>query len=119
MTCASVEATRQWYKRVFGFEINRNGSVEFKHSRMPSKMSKFARTIWAPFDKNGDPFSPSLSEFMISLIVDDIDDVVSKAEKAGAKQCSPRATFDYGRFAWFLDPDGRKVELWEPILPFE
>ncbi len=116
-TCLSVEATRAWYKNVLGFDLRKSGGAEFRHIDVARKHPKSGRTIWAPFDKNDDPFSPSLSEFMVSLIVEDLDGVVVKAERAGAKQVQPRQTYEYGRFAWFMDPDGRKVELWEPIDP--
>ena len=54
-----------------------------------------------------------------SWIVDDLTAVVARAEAAGAEQLQPREDTDYGNFAWFLDPDGRKIELWEPKEPEE
>ena len=117
LACMSVEATRRWYQRVLGFELNKNGGMEFHHKDVVKTYPTTSRTIWATFDKNDDPFAPSLSECMISLIVEDLDSVVRRAERAGAEQVQPRQAYEYGRFAWFMDPDGRKVELWEPLEP--
>lgn len=117
MSCLSVESTRGWYKRVLGFDLTEDGGAEFAHRDVARKFPKSGRTIWATFDKNDDPFAPSLAECMISLIVDNLDQVVARAERMGAQQVQPRQAFEYGKFAWFLDPDGRKVELWEPIEP--
>ncbi|MBB36022.1 MAG: glyoxalase [Hirschia sp.] len=117
LSCLSVNATREWYKSVLGFDLSKNGGAEFFHTDVARQYPKTGRTIWATFDKNDSPFAPSLSEVMVSLIVEDIDGVVKRAERAGAQQVQPRQTFEYGRFAWFMDPDGRKVELWEPLEP--
>ena len=117
LACASIETTRLWYKRVLGLDVNDQGGCEFKAKGVAEAFPKSGRSIWATFDKNDDPFAPSLSEVMISLVVDDLDAVVARAEKRGAKQVQPRQFYESGKFAWFLDPDGRKVELWEPVEP--
>ena len=55
--------------------------------------------------------------FMINLIVDDLDGALAQAKQGGAALAGDVQNFDYGRFGWFIDPDGNKVELWQPPAP--
>jgi predicted enzyme related to lactoylglutathione lyase len=51
---------------------------------------------------------------MLNLMVDDLDGVLARVAEAGVEEVQERQDYDYGRFAWIMDPDGRKLELWEP-----
>ena len=51
---------------------------------------------------------------MVNYIVDDLAGILERVEAAGVAQAKPREDYDYGSFGWIMDPDGRKIELWEP-----
>jgi len=102
------EATwRDWYMKALGVQFAKFGGAVFKH---PAK----GVTQISPFAANTDYFKPSTAPFMINLIVEDIDGLVAQAEAHGAPCLGRQDDATYGRFAWFMDPAGIKVELWEP-----
>ncbi len=117
MVSADPGATVSWYERVLGMTPNDFGGFDFLHSDSARAFPQAARTIFATFDEKSEYFRPSSLPFMINLIVDDLGAVLARAEAEGAEQLQPREHTDYGDFAWLLDPDGRKVELWEPREP--
>ena len=70
--------------------------------------------IWAPFNKETGRFKPSSREFMINLAVDDLDGFLASLEAKGVEVNDRQQLDGMGKFAWILDPDGTKIELWEP-----
>jgi catechol 2,3-dioxygenase-like lactoylglutathione lyase family enzyme len=114
LSCADAEATKDWYRRVLGMEPNDYGGFDFLHTTSAAAFPEGARTIFAPFDAGTDYFAPSTLPFMINLMVDDLDAVLARCHAEGVQELQPRESFDYGHFAWILDPDGRKIELWQP-----
>ena len=70
-------------------------------------------TVWSPFPANTDYFAPSKSDFMFNLIVDDLDGALGQVHLGGAQVVGEVEEHEYGRFGWFIDPDGNKVELWQ------
>lgn len=64
---------------------------------------------------DADYFQPSEPPFMINYRVDDLDGVLAMLSAAGVKPVGCVESCSYGRFGWILDPDGRKIELWEPV----
>ncbi|MEO1101405.1 MAG: VOC family protein [Pseudomonadota bacterium] len=117
--CKDVEATRGWYTRTLGIEMNDFGGAMFLHADSARHFPKGAMTIWSPFQGDSDYFKPSASDFMMNLMVDSLDEVVAKLEAEGVPLEGERMDEPYGRFAWVMDPDGRKIELWEPAEPTE
>jgi predicted enzyme related to lactoylglutathione lyase len=61
-----------------------------------------------------DYFAPSGKDHMFNFIVDDLDNALHQAQAGDAQISAEPQTYDYGKFGWFIDPDGNKVELWEP-----
>lgn len=118
LQCEDVEATKAWYKTVMGVEQNQYGGWDFSHAEAGAAFPTGARTIFAPFEKS-DYFKPSELPYMLNLMVDDLEGLLEKLKAKGIEECQPSAKYDYGHFAWLLDPDGRKVELWQPIEPAE
>lgn len=111
------EATKAWYADVLGMQRNDFGGFDFLHKAAADAFPKSARTIFSPFAADTDYFAPSDLPFMLNLIVDDLDAVLARAKAAGAEPVQPSEEHEYGRFAWLVDPDGRKVELWQPFEP--
>jgi catechol 2,3-dioxygenase-like lactoylglutathione lyase family enzyme len=73
-------------------------------------------TVWTVFPENTKYFGPSQA-FMVNYIVDDLDGLLERLQKEGVKIDPKRQDADYGRFAWIYDPDGNKIELWQPLTP--
>ena len=115
-TCRDVDVTRAWYRDILGFTLNEYGGADFGHRDVAERFGEGGRMIWAPFKDDSDYFG-SASPFMVNLIVDDLDGVLDRAIEAGAREDKPRESYDYGKFGWLKDPDGRRVELWEPGKP--
>lgn len=70
--------------------------------------------VWAPFKTDSEQFKPSSREFMINFAVDDLDAFVAGLETKGVEVKDHQQMDGMGKFAWILDPDGTKIELWEP-----
>lgn len=105
---ADPAALAAWYHRVLGLEVQSWGGAVF---RGPHDSAQ----VWAAFPADTGHFEPSKSTFMINLVVDDIDGVLAHAAEAGVQPLARDDESDpNGRFAWFLDPAGVKVELWQP-----
>jgi predicted enzyme related to lactoylglutathione lyase len=105
------QALGRWYADALGVPIDPSyGGATFQPAAMPEK----GATTWAPFKHDTDYFAPSDQAYMINLVVDDLDGALAQVEKAGATLVGDPEDYDYGRFGWFLDPEGNKVELWEP-----
>ena len=100
--CADPDATKSWYARVLG------------HRESAKQFPEGARTIFAPFAADSDYFKPSTLPFMLNLMVDDLDGMLARAKAEGVEELQPRENLEYGQFGWILDPDGRKIELWQP-----
>ncbi len=73
-------------------------------------------TVWHLADKDSEWFSPSTSSFMINYRVDDLVEMLSQLREAGVEIVSGPESHENGKFAWIMDPDGNKVELWEPMI---
>jgi predicted enzyme related to lactoylglutathione lyase len=71
-------------------------------------------TVFAFFPKDTDYFGSGKQQAMVNLRVDDLDAVLETLRAAGADIDPKREDHDYGRFAWFSDPEGNRVELWQP-----
>lgn len=110
-------ATRDWYARVLGVEVNEHGGMDFFHGETAALFGRGARTAFSPFDESADYFAPSGHPFMINLIVDDFDAMLERLEAQGVELVGSPESYAYGRFAWIMDPDGVKLELWEPVRP--
>lgn len=115
--CADVEATKAWYRDVLGITPSDYGGFDFLHSDSAAKFGPGGRTIFAQFEKDADYFAPSDQAFMINLIVDDLDATLARLSDKGVPQEGEPQTFDYGKFAWVMDPNGIKIELWQPTPP--
>ncbi len=117
LACEDKDKTLAWYRDVLGMQPNDYGGFDFLHRGSAEAFPEAARTIFGIFAADTPYFQPSSLPFMLNLIVDNLDAVLARAQAAGAEQVQDRENTDYGDFAWLMDPDGRKVELWEPKEP--
>ena len=99
-----------WYKKWLGVPAHPEWGASFTPDTVPPG----GFTVWAPFKRDTTYFEPSPNSFMINLMVDDLDGALAQVAEGGAEIVGEIADEPYGRFGWFLDPEGNKVELWEP-----
>jgi catechol 2,3-dioxygenase-like lactoylglutathione lyase family enzyme len=105
-------ALRAWYRRALGLDIHDWGGVFFTPDLAAAKPG--AGTVWSPFKVDTDYFAPSTKDFMINFMVDDLDAVLARLQAEGVKDVKVLPDEVNGRFAHLLDPEGNKIELWEP-----
>ena len=104
---------REWYGKHLGL-ADKGGGVMMPW-REKDNPEKEHVTVWAMFPGNTKYFEPSQASFMVNYIVDDLDALLERLQKEGVKIDPKRQNENYGRFAWIYDPDGNKIELWQPI----
>ncbi len=107
------EKIKAWYQKNLGLVIDAYGS-SFK-SRNANNPDEINHLQWSPFKSDTKYFEPSKKEFMINYRVDNLELLVAELKKDSVTICDEIETFDYGKFIHILDPDGNKIELWEPV----
>jgi predicted enzyme related to lactoylglutathione lyase len=108
----SPRSLARWYSRCLGFPLVGPTAAMFKAARMP----KPSYTVWSVFSVASRYFRPSASQHMVNFLVDDVEGALAQVIAAGGKAIGRVRDHPYGRFGWFLDPEGNKVELWQ-LLP--
>jgi predicted enzyme related to lactoylglutathione lyase len=107
-------ALAAWYQQHLGIELSDFGGAVL---RWPDdKADDKGLTVWALADKDSQWFSPSDSAFMINYRVDNLDELLAQLRAANIDVVGGPESHENGKFAWIMDPDGNKVELWEPML---
>jgi predicted enzyme related to lactoylglutathione lyase len=109
---ADPDATREWYTRVLGLTFEDWGGLMFEPAVAAAHPG--ACTVFSPFDAATDYFAPSTNDFMFNLMVDDMDGMLARCAAQGVIPLKLMADDYNGRFAHIMDPDGRKIELWQP-----
>ncbi|MFL6660342.1 MAG: VOC family protein [Massilia sp.] len=104
------QALIAWYQRALGFSTESADYTSFAPATMPAK----GCTVFSPFKADTDYFAPSQNAYMFNLVVDDLDGALQQVAAAGAELVGEVQDYGYGRFGYFMDPDGNKVELWQP-----
>lgn len=102
-----------WYGEVLGLAVESWGDTRGS-SFAPEDMPENAFTVWSAFKSDTGYFGAPTQAFMINLVVDNLDAALARVAAAGGEVIPDREDHDYGRFGWFVDPDGNRVELWEP-----
>ena len=103
---------RAWYKDHLGIDVQEWGGAEFKWA--PEGKPTTGTTIWNVADATSNQFAPSTAPFMINYRVADLHALVKELRAEGCTVLDKIDESEYGKFAWVIDPDGNKVELWEP-----
>lgn len=109
---ADGAAMREWYGRVLGLSFEDWGGIVF----LPEVAAAHpgAGTVFSSFGADTDYFAPSDKEFMFNLMVDDLDAMLASCAEHGVEPVKTFPPEANGRFAHIMDPEGRKIELWEP-----
>jgi predicted enzyme related to lactoylglutathione lyase len=101
------KALYAWYETHLGIQ-RQHGSFIFP------KEDVSADTVLAFFPESTDHFGPAGKAAMLNFRVDDLDGLLDAMAAAGAEVDPKRDSYEYGKFGWFTDPEGNRVELWEP-----
>ena len=109
---ADPAATRAWYAEHLGLATDAYGAT-FGPDADPK-----AQTIWSPFARDTGYFGAGAQDFMVNFRVDDLDAVLAALVAKGVELAGEPSDEGYGKFAWIIDCDGRKIELWEPVTAF-
>lgn len=106
---------KAWYGRHLGFDVTDWGcSFRWREVDKPDSDAA-ARTEWSPFKSDSDYFAPSEKPFMFNYRVENLTELVKVLQEEGIKIVGGIEEFPYGKFAWIMDPEGNKIELWEPV----
>jgi catechol 2,3-dioxygenase-like lactoylglutathione lyase family enzyme len=104
------KALAAWYRDVLGLPLESWGGAALRYDAPQHPPA----AAWSAFAASTAYFAPSTSDFMINYAVDDMEALVARLHDKGVEVLKRDDSDPSGRFAWILDPEGNKVELWEP-----
>lgn len=107
------ESLRAWYRRHLGLEIQDWGGMSFRW-RDGEKPDVEGVTVWTIFPASTDYFAPSSAPFMINYRVDDLAPLLDVLRAEGCTVDDRLDESEFGKFGWVMDPEGNRIELWEP-----
>lgn len=106
-------ALQAWYKRHLGIDVQSWGGTAFQWADAEGKPTG-GTTTWSIGPAGTQYYAPSRSSFMVNYRVADLHELVRVLREEGCDVLEKVEESEYGKFAWVMDPEGNKVELWEP-----
>ena len=103
-----------WYEKNLGLSLESWGGAILRWT--DDKVVDGGLTVWSTAGADSKWFSPSESSFMINYRVDNLDELLAQLKQNGVEIVSGPESHENGKFAHILDPDGNKLELWEPMV---
>jgi len=103
------EALKAWYAKHLGLAIEAWGGLSFNNEDDPK-----GQTVWSVFKEDSTYFDPSKAPFMVNYRVDDLDGLIEKLRAEGCAVDDKVQKSEYGNFGWVMDPEGNRLELWQP-----
>jgi len=107
------QALGEWYRRHLGIDVLDWGGAAFSWASADNP-GGVGTTIWTPFKADTGYFAPSTAPFMINFRVADLHGLLAVLREEGCEVVGEPQDSEYGKFGWVMDPDGNKLELWEP-----
>lgn len=107
------QALRDWYRKHLGMEIEAWGGMSFRW-QTPEASNPQGATVWSVFEPDSDYFAPSQAPFMVNYRVADLHGLLAALRAEGCDVVDKTDESEYGKFGWVMDPEGNKLELWEP-----
>jgi len=105
---------KEWYSLHLGFETTEWGTT-FRWKEMNGLDTNVsARTEWSPFKADTKYFQPSEKPFMFNYRVENLKELLETLKTEGVQVVGEMEEYPYGKFGWVIDPEGNKIELWEP-----
>jgi len=105
------QALNAWYRDHLGLDVSEWGGAVFEWGGPDSAPGM---TLWTPFAADTDKMKPGTASFMVNFRVEDLLELLAALRSEGCTIVGEPEISDYGKFGWVLDPDGNKIELWEP-----
>ena len=106
-------ALRAWYQKHLGIDVQEWGGTAFLWVDGAGNPTP-GTTVWSIGAASGDPFAPSRATFMVNYRVDDLTALLQALREEGCNVLEKSDDSEFGKFGWVLDPEGNKVELWQP-----
>ncbi|MGB1012526.1 MAG: VOC family protein [Nannocystaceae bacterium] len=106
------ENLRRWYETHLGLTPMDAYGHNFRWNEPDT--GREALTVWSPFSAETKYFEPSTKPYMVNFRVRHLDELLAQLRAAGVTVDDKMEELDYGRFAWIMDPEGNRIELWEP-----
>ena len=110
---ADTKRLREWYQKHLGIDIAEWGGTSFQWTG-PHNPSGQGSTAWSLFEASSSYFQPSAAPFMVNYRVENVHALVAELRKEGCQVVGNIEESEFGKFGWVVDPDGNKIELWEP-----
>jgi len=104
---------RAWYKEHLGIDVQVWGGAAFAWTDAEGKPVA-GTTAWAIHAQDGGDFAPSSAPFMVNYRVEDLHALLQALKAEGCNVLEKVDESEYGKFAWVIDPEGNKIELWQP-----
>ena len=109
------EKLAAWYQKHLGLEIQDFGGAMFRENESsPGAPKREAYTLWSPFPTDTEYFAPSDKPFMINFRVADLNALLAELRRDGVQVDERTENSSFGNFGWAMDPEGNRIELWEP-----
>ncbi len=109
--CKDPNKTKDWYKTHLGIPTDQYGWTFWWKDKEGNDCS----TQWSPMNEDTSYFNPSKKQFMMNFRVENLIELLDVLKKEGVTVVGEIEEYEYGKFGWILDPEGNKLELWEPI----
>jgi predicted enzyme related to lactoylglutathione lyase len=103
----------EWYRKHLGLEVEDWGGVAFRW-KSEENPTGVGSTVWSPFKEDTKYFAPSSASFMVNYRVQDLHAVLAALRAEGCAVDDKVEESEYGKFGWVIDPEGNKLELWQP-----
>jgi len=113
MSAKNPKVLWDWYKQHLGINVQDWGGAAFTWTDSEGNLTK-GTTIWSIGPADGDPFAPSKSTFMVNYRVENLAALLKVLREEGCNVIEKTEESEYGKFGWVMDPEGNKVELWQP-----
>lgn len=106
-------ALQAWYRRHLGIDVQAWGGTAFSWADADGRPTG-GTTVWSVFPEQSEKFAPGSAGFMVNYRVDDLDALVEVLKAEGCDVLDSVDHGEYGKFGWVVDPEGNKIELWQP-----
>jgi len=111
--CERPQEVLEWYHEHLGISpVGECGIFEWVQKDSPGEIG---HTAWGPFERETRYFRPSQKDFMINYRVENLEALIGQLREEGIEVVGEIEEYEYGKFGWIMDPEGNKIELWEPI----
>ena len=107
------KALQAWYKRHLGIDVQAWGGAAFRWADADGNPIA-GTTAWSIMSTESDTFAPSTAAFMVNYRVADVRGLLKALKEEGCNVLDKLDESEFGKFGWVMDPEGNKVELWEP-----